>query len=87
MRGSAGIGRQARLRCVCAGVWVQVPSAAPKGLPPLAGGISFGFKGRDWKERSALRRERGTIEVKNLVRKTRKTAAKIPKILALWADP
>ena len=26
---SAGIGRQARLRCVCLGVWVQVPSLAP----------------------------------------------------------
>ena len=30
VRGSAGIGRQARLRGVCASVWVQVPSAAPK---------------------------------------------------------
>lgn len=29
VRGSAGIGRQARLRGVCASVWVQVPSAAP----------------------------------------------------------
>ena len=29
MRGSAGIGRQARLRGVCESVWVQVPSAAP----------------------------------------------------------
>lgn len=28
-RGSAGTGRQARLRGVCASVWVQVPSAAP----------------------------------------------------------
>ena len=30
VRGSAGIGRQARLRGVCASVWVQVPSAAPR---------------------------------------------------------
>ena len=29
VRGSAGIGRQVRLRGVCEGVWVQVPSTAP----------------------------------------------------------
>ena len=34
--GGAGIGRQARLRCVCICVWVQVPSAAPAGMPPRA---------------------------------------------------
>ena len=33
--GSAGIGRQARLRGVCFGVRVQVPSLAP--LPQIAG--------------------------------------------------
>ena len=37
VRGSAGIGRQVRLRGVCEGVWVQVPSTAPnkkQGLVP-----------------------------------------------------
>ena len=34
VRGSAGIGRQARLRGVCASVWVQVPSAAPNQYNP-----------------------------------------------------
>ena len=39
--GGAGIGRQARLRCVCICVWVQVPSAAPAKEPPHRGGFTF----------------------------------------------
>ena len=38
VRGSAGIGRQARLRGVCASVWVQVPSAAPTKTTTQQGG-------------------------------------------------
>ena len=42
-RGSAGIGRQARLRGVCASVWVQVPSAAPNQNNPNLSPIRDGF--------------------------------------------
>jgi len=43
VRGSAGIGRQARLRGVCASVWVQVPSAAPKKITTQRGGYFLWF--------------------------------------------
>ena len=42
--GGAGIGRQARLRGVCASVWVQVPSTAPK-IPPRCTVAGFFHRG------------------------------------------
>ncbi len=45
--GGAGIGRQARLRCVCICVWVQVPSAAPNKKGPVSGPFLFGAARRD----------------------------------------
>ena len=58
VRGSAGIGRQARLRGVCASVWVQVPSAAPRKNNHPTGGCFFLVcnSGRDLKPRSAVLR-------------------------------